>query len=134
MEILINGNAADITLESEKTVGDVIAGLENWISGSGHRLSGISIDGKNVLLSSIDEIFSADLKKFKVIDIHTSSITDLTIESFANLINDAKEFDSLDFNEKNKYLDRWNEKPQALFAKEQNLDLYNLYVNAFSGG
>ena len=45
MDISINGRPANIILETEKNVGDILSGLEQWLAGSGNRLSGLTIDG-----------------------------------------------------------------------------------------
>jgi hypothetical protein len=51
-----------------------------------------------------------------------------------SLLADIKEYEKLKFEEKKEYIDTWKEKPQALFICEQMPDLYNFFVNMFSGG
>ena len=46
MKIQINGTDADIRPETEKNVGEVLCALEAWLTNSGFRLSGLSIDGE----------------------------------------------------------------------------------------
>lgn len=134
MEIRINGNTADITLDNEKTIGEIMAGMEQWLANSGYRLSGISVDGQSANASQIDQIFSRDINTVKTIDLYTSSIASLAAESLANLYKDAQEFEKLSYEEKNSFLTKWKESPQAVFAAEQTPDLFNLFVNSFSGG
>ena len=57
MQIRINDRIADVTLENEKTVGEIIANIEQWLASGGHRLSGISIDGNSVHPSGLDDFF-----------------------------------------------------------------------------
>nr|AGS53150.1 hypothetical protein [uncultured bacterium contig00060] len=134
MDIRINGQAADVTIDHEKTVGEIMAGLQEWLAGMGHRLSGLSIDGQTADPSSLEEFFLREIKNIKVLDIFTSSLAQLYAESLLNLLDDIKEYKSLDHNGKNNYLNNWKEKPEALFAFEQMQDLYNFFENMFSIG
>ena len=134
MEIRINASAADITLDKEKTVGEVMAALQEWLEASGHRLSGISVDGTTIDISKLDEIFSRDVETVKTIDLKTSSLADLSVESLMNLLSDAGDFEKLNFNERSSFVSNWKESPQVHFVKEQMPDLFNLFVNSFSGG
>ncbi|MDR1637946.1 MAG: hypothetical protein LBR93_11490, partial [Treponema sp.] len=61
MDITINGKAADITLEDEKTLGEVLAGLEAWIRESGHRLSGLEVDGEKADPLSLESFFNREV-------------------------------------------------------------------------
>jgi molybdopterin converting factor small subunit len=134
MEIKINGNTADITLDNEKTVGEIIASLEQWLANSGHRLSGLSIDGQNADVLKIDDFFVRDIDTINTIDIYTSSLSQLTAESMAALYDDAQKFKTLGFEEKKFFFNDWKNSPQAAFTNEQMPELYSLFVNSFSGG
>ena len=133
MEIKINGHEADITLDSEKTIGDVMAGMEQWLASSGYRLSGLSVDGQAADESRLDDFFSREISAVKVLEIYTSSLAELTAESLLNLLADAQEYESLDFQDKNQFIKNWKEKAQALFIKEQMPELYDIFVNSFTG-
>jgi molybdopterin converting factor small subunit len=132
MEIRINNQKLDVTLDDEKTVGEIMSALEEWLGSSGHRLSGVSIDGRVMDISSLEGAFSTDIDDVKVLDIFTSSITDLAVTCLFNLLGDIEEYDSLDFEEKQKYINNWKEKPAAVFASEQLPDIFSLFAGAFS--
>jgi hypothetical protein len=134
MEIRINGKKADITLENEKTIGDVMANLETWLASSGHRLSGISIDGKNNDNRPLVEIFSLQIETVKTLELSTTSLADLYAATLLNLLEDIKEFESLKIEDKNNYFDSWKQRAQALFISEQMPDLFNFFVNLFMYG
>ena len=133
MEIRINGKTADITLDNEKTTGEVMAGLEQWLAGSGYRLSGFSIDGHAAVLSQFEDFFSREIDTVKVLDISTVSLAELAAESLVNLLADIDEYENLNFEDKNIFFNNWNEKAQSLFTKEQMPDLYGIFINLFSG-
>jgi hypothetical protein len=132
MEIKINGHPADITIDKEKTIGDVMAGVENWLANSGHRLSGLSIDGEAANSTSLEDAFKKEINTIKVLDIYTSSVADLSIMSLVNLINDIDDYEALSFDEREGYLESWQQSPQAQFAFEQMRDLFEAYAGVFS--
>ncbi|MDR3019347.1 MAG: hypothetical protein LBU66_00410 [Treponema sp.] len=134
MEIRINDQAADITLEDEKTFGEVILGFENWFSNRGFRISGINIDGIPLTLEDLDNVFSREIKTINTLDLYTSSISELTEECLINLISDIDKFEKLDFQDKSKFFNAWNDTAQAIYLEDQMRDLYNFYVSLFTGG
>ena len=133
MEIKINGQTADVTIDSERTVGEVMAGLEQWLANSGHRFSGLAIDGQTVDASSMEEAFSREIDAVKALDIHTTSIAELAAVCLLQLLDDIEEFENLGFEEKKSFHENWKERPEALFTAEQMPDLFSLCGNTFSG-
>jgi hypothetical protein len=134
MEIKINGLSADITIDSEKTVAQVMAGIDQWLSGSGHILSGLSVDGQAADLSSLENIFAKEIDTVKTLDILTMSVTDLAVMSLVNLPGDIDEFDALPFDGRNDFFTNWKERPHAVFILEQMPDLFSFFENTFVNG
>jgi len=134
MDIKINDMALDISLENENTLGDVLAGLEQWLSNSGHRISELKIDGQAVTSSMLEEAFKKDVKTIKSIDIYTNVIAELSAASLLNLIEDIKEFEALSFEDKSKYCEKWQETATAQFISAELPDLYAFCRNVFNNG
>jgi len=134
MEIRINDKTLDIKLETENTLGDVLTGLEQWLTTCGHRISELVIDGKLVKSSMIEEIFKQDIKLVQLIEVFTSSIAELAAASILNLLEDIDEYENLDFENKTKFFDKWKESSAALFLNAELRDLYAFCVITFSGG
>jgi hypothetical protein len=134
MVISINGKTADITMDNEKTIGEVMVGLEQWLTNSGHRLSGFSVDGEPVPITMIEEVFSRGKDSVETLDISTLSIADLTSMSLSSLLNDIDEFEKLEFENKENFFNEWKERAQVKFITEQIPDLVVLCANTFSRG
>ncbi|GMO53074.1 MAG: hypothetical protein Ta2G_11030 [Termitinemataceae bacterium] len=89
MKIIIDNKNADIVLENEKTVGDVLSGIETWLSSAGLRISGITLappsDGQNAEgngdagLSA--DLFNRPLEGIECISIKTALVSSLHIEA-----------------------------------------------------
>jgi len=133
MVIKINEKALDISLENENTLGDVLAGLDQWLSNSGHRISEIIIDGQEMSSSMLEEAFQRDIKTIKSLDINTNVIAELWAASLLNLIEDIKEFEKSEFEEKAKYFEKWQETVTARFISAEMPELFAFCANAFSG-
>jgi hypothetical protein len=134
MIIKINDKPLDFTLNNEKTLADVFAAIEQWLSSSGHRLSEISVDGQAVGVSMIEEILKKDVKTIKNLDIRTNSIAELTAASLIALHLDINKYDNLNFEEKAKFLENWKESSQAKFILTEMPDIYSYFENTFSNG
>jgi len=134
MEIKINGKVLDASLENENTLGEVLASLEEYLSNAGHRISQLNIDGKLVNASMIEEYFNKEIKSINSIEIHTNVIAELTAASLLNLIEDIKEYENLNFEEKSKFFAKWKESATAGFISVEMPDLYVFCGNTFSNG
>jgi len=134
MEIKINGRTADITIDNEKNIAQVMAGIEQWLAGSGHRLSGLTVDGQAADLSSLEIIFAKEIDSVNTLDVLTMPITELAVMSLVNLLADIDDFDALAFDDRNNFFSNWKETPQAVFVFEQIPDLFSFFENTFLNG
>ncbi|MDR0290972.1 MAG: hypothetical protein LBI06_08560 [Treponema sp.] len=133
MKIRINGIDADIQLEAEKNVGDVLCGLDAWLSGSGHRLSGLCIDGESVGADSMESCFGRGIDSINILDINTSPELELFAESLISTMQDIASYETAGFEEKSLFLGQWKQSPQALLLAERNPALSEWAEKTFSG-
>ena len=131
MKIMINGADADIKPENEKTLGEVLCVLDNWLSGSGCRLSGLNVDGEIISAGCMEEIFNRDIDTIGALDISTSSLPELLAECYLNLIQDIDEYASANFEDKPMFIENWKESPQACMLAEQSPDLFDRALKHF---
>ncbi|GBU28429.1 hypothetical protein R84B8_01988 [Treponema sp. R8-4-B8] len=134
MIIKINDKPLDYTLSNEKTLIEIVAGLEQWLSNSGHRMSEMSVDGQDVNSSMVEEIFKKDINTVKCIEVRTNSIAELTTACIINLKRDIDEYEKLNFDEKAKFFENWKKSGQAQYISEEMPELYSYFVDAFSTG
>jgi hypothetical protein len=133
MKIKINGADADIKPENEKTIGEILSALDAWLAGTGHRLSGLIIDGKAVNAQEMEIFFSRDIETIDTIDICTASLPQLVAESLMRTIQDIEEFQKAGFDEKTEFSGKWKESPQGCLLAEQYPELFDWTMKSFSG-
>lgn len=61
MKLFINGQQADVTLENEKTIGDVLSSFQKTCEENSAAVIGISVNGKNVSEESFDSVAAEKL-------------------------------------------------------------------------
>ena len=133
MKIRINGIDADIQPDTEKTVGEVLSALESWLFGSGHRLSGLSIDGDAARVETMEACFTREIDSIGILDIHTRALTELLAESLIHVMQDITDYEEADYEQKTHFAVSWQESPGARLLAEQSSELYHWIVQAFSG-
>jgi hypothetical protein len=133
MIITINGQDADITLENEKTIKDVLAGVETWLSGSGHRLSALRIDGEQISAGDLENFFGRDIESIHTLDLMTSSWADLAAEALLNIRRDIDDYLRAGFGERGGFKALWEERPEAQYLCSYFPDLYIHAAKTFSG-
>jgi len=133
MKIRINGAVADIQLETEKNVGEILSGLDSWLAGTGHRLSGVAVNGAAADSDSMDACFGTSVDTVDILDISTSAIVDLFAESLIDTIQDIDAYEAAGFEDKSRFADQWRQSPQALLLAEQSPDLFDWAVKVFAG-
>jgi hypothetical protein len=133
MEITINGVPADITLETEKTIGDLLSGLENWLEGSGHYLSGLTVDGEIIGAGGVASALELPLETIKVLDIKTSAWSLLALEALYTLQNTLNDYEAASFEEQKNLAGGWKESVASHFLAEKLPDLSDRINKTFSG-
>jgi hypothetical protein len=136
--ITINGKTADITLEAEKTLGELLLGLDSWLEGSGQYLSGIEVDGELYGASSVEKAFGLNLDEIARLDIKTSSWVELMLEALFGVKNDLEAYEKKSGEASGPLFDsqtsaEWQEGHTALFLKNNAADIYQLMLQILDG-
>ena len=90
MEIYFNEQKLDITLEDEKTVGDVLRSFEQTASQNKCATVGIKIDGKQIDAQDFDKAAEQPIESAKRIDLTVVS-EDAVADAFKNASADIKD-------------------------------------------
>ncbi len=77
MNVTVNGNAVDITLEDERTVGDVLRGLETAFAQNNATTIGITLNGTNISADAFDAAAQTPLADDTTIDVTVVSEDDI---------------------------------------------------------
>ncbi|MDR1096457.1 MAG: hypothetical protein LBL31_08715 [Spirochaetaceae bacterium] len=81
MDIFIDGERLDVTLETEQTVGDLFVSLEKCLSDTGFRFAAFALDGQDIHVSGVENAFAARLCDVRRIDVRTASVARLYAEA-----------------------------------------------------
>ena len=133
MVISINGKPVDITLDTEKTLGDVLSGIEQWISPSRSRIKKISINSKALCENTLSGEFGKDIADIKNLDIVVSSWCELAAEALTNLLETCAIYESAPFADRQQIVSAWKGLAAARFLESDIQDIYNLSEKFFSG-
>ena len=93
MEIFINEQETQITLENEKTLGDILAGIESECEKANATIIGIELNGNKIEANQIDEFSSVKIEEIQSLKITTVSREDIynSFSQIANLIEEIEE-------------------------------------------
>ena len=134
MKIRINGTDADIRLETEETVGEILSALESWLEGTGHRSSGLSIDGETVTADLVETSFARNIDTIDTLDIYTRSVSELFAECLLDVLETINAYEAADFEEKGPLAVLWGDSPAAKMLARQAPALSDWVTKTFSGG
>ncbi len=81
MIVTMNGNPFDVTLERERTLGELLTGIESWLERSRFSVSALSLNGEAIAASQIEGACAMDLDEVETLDIRASSWNELLIEA-----------------------------------------------------
>jgi hypothetical protein len=107
MDIYIDGNALDVTLEAEQTVGDLFVSLEKWLSDTGFRFAAFALDGKNIHASDVEKAFSTNLSEVSRIEVKTASVTELYAETLLDAAFFLNKYSTAETQGKEKIATEW---------------------------
>ena len=133
MNILINGKAANITLDTEKTLGDVLSGIEHWISSTGNRIREIIADGEILDADTLAASFDRDINEIEKLDIAVSAYRELAAEALGVLLLTCRNYADAAFEQRAQIAEDWKQSAAADFLQTDVSDLYDLAAAVFSG-
>jgi hypothetical protein len=133
VNITIDGKQADITIERERTIGEVLAGLEDWLQGSGYRLSGLQVDGETADAGSLDRFFNRELSQVETLDIQTSSWMNQAAQAILSLYGAVQDLENAAYGEREALREAWAALPGTQFLRTDMPDLYGMAEKTFGG-
>jgi hypothetical protein len=133
MKITIDGKPADIILEKEKNLGDVLGGIGDWLAGSGYSLSGLRINGEALGASSLNDAFSRSLDGIETLDIETIGLPLLMTEALVDTQQAITAYCNASFEEQRRIGKDWEEGPSASFLSELIPDMFDCILRSFRG-
>lgn len=77
MDILVNGINVDFTLESERTLGEVLGSVEEAVEESGQTVVAVRIDGAAVPAEKLDAEFARNIESVSRVELDTFSKEDI---------------------------------------------------------
>ena len=133
MIISINGKPIDITLDTEKNLGDVLQGIDMWISPAGNRIRGICVDGQSLQDDTLSGAFPRDVRDIKELDIAVSPWSELAAEALETLLNTCEFYMNAQFDERTQIALDWENSAAARFLASEIPDMYDLAGRTLSG-
>jgi hypothetical protein len=133
MDIFINEKPADITLDTEKNLGDVMSGIEQWISPSGSRIRKICLDDKEISSDALVEAFCINVSDIKKLDVFICPWRELAAEALGYLYETCILYDKTAFSERKQISAEWEKSSAARFLLSDIPDIFYLAGRTLSG-
>ena len=133
MEIFINKKRANIILDNEKNLGDILSGIEQWISPTGHRIKSLSLDGADIAAEKLVQVFNRDINDISRLDIAISSYRELAAEALEDLTASCALFTGASFEERANIVKAWGNSPASNFLSSDMPDIFHLASGSFAG-
>ncbi|MDR2500067.1 MAG: hypothetical protein LBD37_03165 [Treponema sp.] len=133
MDICINGQPADITLDSERTMGELLSGMEDWLRSSGYRLKGLEIDGESITGNAVPEVFNRDLQGIHSVNIKVCPQTELILDALQDARECLEAYTAAPPNEKRRIQEDWQTSAASSFLRAENPELFKLINGGLTG-
>ena len=133
MNILINNKPADITLDTEKTLGDVLSGIELWLSQSGNRIRNVSVDGTDASGDTLSALFGRNIRDIKKLDITVASWRELAAQALFDLLETCTCFGNAAFGEREPVINAWEGSAASRFLASDIADIHKLAGDTLKG-
>jgi len=133
MNIFINEKPADISLDTEKNIGEVISGIERWLSSSGSRIRKISLDNKDISVEALGGVFNIPINDIEKLDVFVDPWREFAAEALEDLYKTCMVYDKAAFDERKKTFAEWEKSPSARFLMSDIPDIFHLAKKTLSG-
>ena len=92
MQITIDGSKIDFTLENEKTMADVVQGIEKWLASSNSIMTGITLDGEVFDPSDRNQLENKSPNDVQGLDVTTSPVENIEVENAIDVLSYLKRY------------------------------------------
>ena len=133
MNIYINDELANVTLDTEKTLGDVMTGIEQWVSPTGNRILKIYANGSEITEDALPEAFRMNIEEIEKLEIYISSWRELAGEALETLCQTCIQHKNAPYEERVHICAAWKESAGARFLASDIPDIYDLTENVLHG-
>jgi len=86
MKLLINNQNVNFTLENEKNLGDVVAGINKWLKGSGFNITDLRIDDEPLNLEEKETWQGRSIDSIDTLYVNVKHITELRIANLETVL------------------------------------------------
>jgi hypothetical protein len=85
MEIIINDEKVEYTIENEQSLGDVLTSLEGWIAENGGVIDSVSVDETEIIVGQQTDQLNKNISSVGRLSLHTASRFDHAIGAIATV-------------------------------------------------
>ncbi|MDR2864242.1 MAG: hypothetical protein LBV68_01365 [Spirochaetaceae bacterium] len=133
MFITINEKPIDITIENEKTVGELVAGIDLWLAGSGFVICALVVNDKASGASALDNALTQSLNEVSSIDIKTQAAAEICVDALLLTREMLEKWAVSDNGEKAAIELKWSASPAASFFQNREPEIYLHIKDIFTG-
>ncbi|MDR0539236.1 MAG: hypothetical protein LBG74_01855 [Spirochaetaceae bacterium] len=90
MDIKIDGKDADITLDGEKTLGDVLSGISRYLESAGFCAAGLEVDGMPVTDADVERVFAQNVDTLQTLNVKTRTDAEMAADALITIENTVK--------------------------------------------
>ena len=120
-------------IEEEKTIGDVLAGIDAWLSDSENRISGLRINDEPICLSAMTKAFEQSLEHIDSLNITVSTWDSLAVEALLDSQEALSLYTASSFDDKARIKNAWEESAAARFLSKHIPDIFALLAKTLAG-
>lgn len=133
MQVTINGNNTDLVVETEKTLGELLANLELWLENQGYSVSGLAVNGSSVIAENLENMYSLELATIETLDIKASSWVELYHQALQEALKLVRNLQEASFHERQKLVKDWQDSVSMRFIMDRDMELGQFLNTAFAG-
>jgi hypothetical protein len=133
MNIFINEKPADIALDTEKTLGEVMAGIESWIAPTGSRIRGVCINTNEISSDALGDALLLDISGIQRLDICIRPWREFAAEAMINLYETCTLDNGAAFDTRTEITETWLKGVAARFLASEIPELFKLSKGTLTG-
>lgn len=126
MNISINNQKSDITLENEKNLGEVLASIEQWLEEGGFSLSSISVNNERIEAENLDSVLGIPTAEISELQLSASSWAELLESALQETVEVFLQLPGASNPERNTLISNWIASAAARLISERDPVLYTL--------
>jgi hypothetical protein len=132
MQFTINGTPAELKIEKEQNLGELLSNLEIWLENKGYSMSSLTVNGNPISAETLESVYPLRLSTIQSLDIQASNWTELLYRALIETKQTIANYKYAPLIEQQSIVSTWQSSAAGRHLAQHDRNLYEMLIKDFT--